>query len=494
MKWKNFLFCLLISFITLLFTSESSILYPINTWVDVHAIFTMGKGMMHGLVPYVDLFEQKGPIFIFLFGLASLLSSTSFLGLFIIEILCLAVFLYYIQKIIQLFLPLKYLWLLTPLFAVFTTTSPFFAHGGSVEEICLPFLAISLYHLISFFQTEEISYRTILIDGLLAGIVWMMKYTILGFWFAFAVIIFFFLLSKKQVRESFYHIFVFLMGMMIPFFLCSLYFITHHGFPEFIHVYFIVNLFHYSEPTRNILFLVNPIILFIKEAFHEPLFLLSVMGSGYALYLSKISRKIKISILFLFLCMVYFTLLGGLPFVYYFLPFLPIVLLGMCYFLYTYQSKLETIFFSKQGICLLTVFMTIELYLGANYKENLLVKKEDVVVWQYKDIIQKEENQTLLNYGFIDFGLFFTTNTIPTTYYFERLNFDYDAYPDNMDALNQSIIEKRTNFVLYPSLYSKLSINQEKITFIKKYYDLIEDEIVTYENQKYQLLLFKRKQ
>ena len=51
-------FCLLTATMILLFCSQNSPLYPMNDWVDVNAFFTVGKGMMNGLVPYKDLFEQ----------------------------------------------------------------------------------------------------------------------------------------------------------------------------------------------------------------------------------------------------------------------------------------------------------------------------------------------------------------------------------------------------------------------------------------------------
>ena len=54
------LFCFCLSFVILSLTSKCSFLYPFNDWVDANAFFTVGKSMMRGIVPYKDLFEQKG--------------------------------------------------------------------------------------------------------------------------------------------------------------------------------------------------------------------------------------------------------------------------------------------------------------------------------------------------------------------------------------------------------------------------------------------------
>ena len=66
-KWVTILFCFVVSFIGLMLCSKNSFLYPFNDWVDLNAFFTVGRGIKHGMIPYLDLFEQKGPIIYFLF-------------------------------------------------------------------------------------------------------------------------------------------------------------------------------------------------------------------------------------------------------------------------------------------------------------------------------------------------------------------------------------------------------------------------------------------
>ena len=86
--------CFLASFLSLLFFSRSSFLYPTNTWVDSNASLTVGSALMHGKVLYADIFDQRGPFLYLLYGLASLVSSTTFTGVFLLECLTLTGFLY----------------------------------------------------------------------------------------------------------------------------------------------------------------------------------------------------------------------------------------------------------------------------------------------------------------------------------------------------------------------------------------------------------------
>ena len=58
-------FALLVSFAVLTVCSKNSFLYPMNDWVDVNCFFTVGRGITHGLVPYRDLYDQKGPLLYF---------------------------------------------------------------------------------------------------------------------------------------------------------------------------------------------------------------------------------------------------------------------------------------------------------------------------------------------------------------------------------------------------------------------------------------------
>ena len=84
--WKTvYPLCLLFAAVFLFLLTKSSPLYPLNEWVDANIYFTIGKGMMHGSVPYLNLYDQKGPIAFLIFGLASLISGTTFFGVYVIE-------------------------------------------------------------------------------------------------------------------------------------------------------------------------------------------------------------------------------------------------------------------------------------------------------------------------------------------------------------------------------------------------------------------------
>jgi len=93
---------------------------------------------MHGLVPYRDLFEQKGPLLYFLYGLASLVSYRTFIGGFILEVIAFSFFLFFSFKSMMLFIEKKAALILLPVMAILILNLKAFTHGGSAEELCLP--------------------------------------------------------------------------------------------------------------------------------------------------------------------------------------------------------------------------------------------------------------------------------------------------------------------------------------------------------------------
>ena len=74
-------------FLCLLLATRSSFLYPLNNWDDANSYFSMGKALFNGKMLYRDVFDQKGMYLYFLYGLSYLISHTTFIGVFVLEII-----------------------------------------------------------------------------------------------------------------------------------------------------------------------------------------------------------------------------------------------------------------------------------------------------------------------------------------------------------------------------------------------------------------------
>ena len=327
---KYLIFSFIIAFLVLLFTSKNSFLYVFNDWVDANSFFTLGKGMFNGLIPYKDIFEQKGPLLYLIYGIGYLISHKTFHGVFILEVISLTIFLYYTHKIFTMYFDKKYSLFLLPSLAMIITVSIFFAHGGSCEEFCLPFFAVSTYYYIKHFIKKELTKKEILINGLIAGCILMMKYTLLGFWIAFCLFVCINYLRKKEIKKILIFCLLFLLGMLIPFMIGIVYFLINNGIKEFINVYFIFNITAYSDSEK--IGIIGKIIEAFKYMFSV---LIEVLPLGAILLLALISSFItteknklfRLSLVGLVFITLFFMCWGLKSFIYYFLPVLALTII-----------------------------------------------------------------------------------------------------------------------------------------------------------------------
>src|SRR5699024_9681788 len=91
------LFLIIIGF----FVIGSSPVFKTNPWVDSNAMLTMGKSMLHGLVPYRDVIDQRGPLLYALFAVGASIKGTSFSGVFFLQLINLSVVYYLARRIAQ---------------------------------------------------------------------------------------------------------------------------------------------------------------------------------------------------------------------------------------------------------------------------------------------------------------------------------------------------------------------------------------------------------
>ena len=167
--------------VTITLVSASSPLYPFNPWDDANCFFTLGRGIIHGYVPYRDLYEQKGPLLYFIYALAALISEKSFIGSWIAECISASLFAVFSWKTTKLFIdPSKYAIAVMPLFLGLVYTTGMFNFGGNAEELCFPLLTVALYFgFKAIVKSDGLpTNKEAMLIGLFTGIVFWIKYTL----------------------------------------------------------------------------------------------------------------------------------------------------------------------------------------------------------------------------------------------------------------------------------------------------------------------------
>ncbi len=495
----QFGFSVFIAILFLAVATKSSPLYPFNDWVDANAIFTVGKSMMKDKVLYRDIFEQKGPLLYFIHGIGSLISERTFFGIYLMEVLSFTFFLVYCHKILVFYVNKKLGFLGIAILAFLVLYLTNFTHGDSAEEYCLPLLAASMFYILDYFKNgypNKIPVNILLINGLLAGCVLWIKYSMLGYWFGWMFCVFFATILIKEYWFALKACLVFLLGMVLSGIPWFLYFFYHGAISDFIEVYFVTNLKYYASSGNlfeNLVVASGKII--IVDFIDNPIFALFLVSGLVSLLFFRIVEqkwliKLVIFIPFIFLFLSVYG--GGVRHVYYFQILTPFVIFGIIFFLKQFRSNFEEIHFRKRfnWVVLSLVTFLFVLMFTTHHNSYLMKKnKEDLFQFKFAKRINSKSNPTLLNYGFLDAGVHTAADVEPSVRYFMRHNFQYSIYPFDVDEQNRYVKTQLTDFVVARNDW----FYDGQKEFLNTYYTIVMEEEQFYEGEIYKYFLYEVK-
>lgn len=502
-----YLFCLLAALPALLLCSKSSPLYPFNDWPDVNIFFTLGKGMMHGLVPYVNLMDQKGPYIYGLSAIAYLLSHKSFLGYFLFEVLSMSVFLYYGGKIIGLYTKGFSLWVL-PLLAVGVTVSESFVHGGSLEELTLGIFAYGLYSLLSFLKSEEkenMSYGVIAVNGILAGVLLWSKFTLLGFYIAWVLIAAAVYAFRKRWKELWKAAGIFAAAVLAATLPWVIYFGMHNAVGEWLEVYLRNNIFSYSSGKgipfwQRLQTAVLNTLQSLKNKENLSYSLFVILGcAGYVCFSRKrISIGEKAAVVFLGLGMALGIFIGGTKHDYYGLPLAVFSVFGGLLLAVLSDNLMNRLLRQEKALTIVKAAACGAAFLAAiagslAFSPNtylLKVKKEEMPQYRFAQIIEQSEDKSLLNYGFLDGGFYTVLGECPTVKYYFVMNMNPDVI---LAQQNQYVQEGITNFVVTWKAYEASEEELKALPVLSEYYELADYQYFYFEGDNRTYALYRKR-
>ena len=448
--------------------SRCSPFYPLNTYADANCFFTVGKSMVRGTVPYLALYEQKGPLLYLLYGLASLISPRSFFGVYLLEVAAWAAALLALRQIAALrYGPAAEVPVAaslaaagTPgeaapragagalsgtrqdmpapeggvpgpalLFMALVLASPAFASGGStVEEYCIPLFLWSLYAFLRLCAAPEDPGRDRLClwNGALAGAVVLMKFNLCGFYLGWALALLPVLFRRLPLRALARSVGCFLLGaalLCLPF---LLYFALHHALDAFFRVYFLNNITQYPPAAgglgaRAALALGN-----LRTALRDNpcIALPCAAGMVWALFSRRYLPAQKAGILCLLAFLLASVFLGGQYFGYYSLPlavFLPFALVPVCALSARAAARRRALRYltplccAAAGLALVAALCSNVYFFGAS--------RDRFPQFSFAERMNRgSAAPTLLNYGFMDGGFYTASGIVPTQRYFCTLN------------------------------------------------------------------------
>ena len=445
---------LVCSALALTIATTSSPLYATNFWTDTNLYFTIGRGMTQGLMPFRDLFDHKGPLIFAIYALGALVSDTSFIGVFLLEVISLAATLYFGYLTVRLYGKSSLALLSIPLTAILTVTCTAFNQGGCAEEFCLPALACGTYAALARMRTGKACKRPEALHALFGaamGWVFAIKYTDCGLFFGLAL----FVLCYEWRVRGFYRAFVsglwMLAGMGVIVLPMAGYLALNGVLDETIQVYFIENIFGYGDAKMSFgAHIYNALAYLRTQSMANPLVAAMAMAGCAFSALYALLRRAK-GFLFEMMAvpagaglLLLFCYWGEMAHPYYALVFAGLVPLGMMP-LALLPEKLagRRAALVCTAAAVLAILPLCQMLCQATALQG--IKREAMAQHVFADVMREEENPTLLDLTSLDQGFYLAAGITPNCRYFANNNLNT---VEKREALDGYLAEKRTMFVV----------------------------------------------
>ena len=431
-----------------LFFIASSPLIKGNVWVDTNAMLEIGRAWFHGNIPYLDTFEQRGPVFFFFYLIANIIHTQGYFGLFVIEVLNLLAIFEITKKILNTtFNNLNHSNFFSLLIPIFLVLDRSFETGGSPEEFAITWSLLGVLIVINLIMTKKFNiWKSSILFGFAFSIIFWIKFTLVGPLVGASVFLFFYLIYKKEFSK----LIQFIIGSLSTLFLFSgligVFFKLHGALHSLIDVYFKINIFAYGDSSssfdRWIQFFENIAAVITTNSWIFALWFISLV------ILFKYARPISFLWFFISLTTISITYFFGQTNTYSFL--LPYSMLLLTFI--TAGAKVLNLKNSK--FWLIGAFALFPIINNPILFNIPYLWKNDVLSSQkfgeYINNHKHSESTSLLYYNTIDFGVerFANISVASRFKYFERTNIPEDRYPIPKESLNNAVAERMPDYIV----------------------------------------------
>ena len=449
-KCRHYIFLAVYAVVLLFFCTQSSPLYKLNDSFDANAYFTMGKGMMNGFVPYKDLFDHKGPYLYFIYGIAYLISNSSFFGIFLFQSIFMTIVLTCSYKIARLFdFSEKKSMLLSMLVPISTLilTGPNepINIGGSADEFMMSIFAVALYLIIKGIKSKAIYSKfekEMFWIGVLSGVIVLIKFNFLLFVVGLLLPVFISLL--KTPKHLFKLIMFALLGFVLSLIPYLIYGAVTSSLPDFVKAYFGFNVVYGldSSPWYKRI-AISVLSLYLYAKWDIAFFITAVISSIYCFY--KVLKEKKDIVLYASIFLSFALVVFSVSLRLYYYAFIPVKLYFLFFFMIILRqiegrAKLSNalkvinndVVVNYCIPCLLIAFTVV--VNGFVFEETSKLYKGEAKTCQQKvsDIILADspENQTLLEILSLDSGFYTQLGIIPRVKHFYKPNVGFSQYED----------------------------------------------------------------
>lgn len=212
-KVRNALFIVLGLALVLLILQCPRSLFGLGELIPDGYVFKyIAVRITEGEMPYLDIFDHKGPL-IYLIDLLGVVIHKDY-GLFIVEFIFAAVsavFMYLIPRKIGCD-SIKSSLIAIAAMAFYISV---FEAGNFTEEFALPFILFSLWVFIDYFKNDKVTALRLILLGISFGAIMLLRPNMAGLWAVFCIAVIIKCVASKQIKKMFIYILEFLLGSVM---------------------------------------------------------------------------------------------------------------------------------------------------------------------------------------------------------------------------------------------------------------------------------------
>lgn len=451
---RDLIFSLITGFVTIGLLSQSSPLYPMNTWSDANCFLTLGRAQLQGVMIYRDVFDHKGPLLYLIHSVAALISQKSFFGMYIIQSVLCACTHGIMIRISGLFLKnnrVNYILSVPFIFLIYSVNAYYF--GDSAEEILLPFIAFGLYSFFKVFRTgKDFGKKDMILLGTGAAFAFWIKFTLCGYWIALIIFLIVTMIrqhnAKKLGRSA--------LWFALPCIILSAGIIIYHlatsTLGDMFTVYFYNNIFGYqSIGEGNTWFEKIPfafIMTFMKlDSNHV---LTALILSAVVYFLSLKDKRYLAFYLTALAVTSFFVFFGDSQMFYYVFALAGFAVPGAAAWMNLVRRAFASMNYSKLGTAvtvLAAASFCIYSFAVSCSTYSILKPASTLPQYIFASYMDTSENVSILNYDFPDRGFITAADSVPTERYFCTYMID-PVLEESPESRRSAVEEGRVEYVI----------------------------------------------
>lgn len=426
---RDHLILWLVAVVMMTLVSCCSPLYPTNPWCDANIYFTIGKQIWNGMVPFRDIYDQKGPVLYAIHALGALVSGRTYLGIWLMSIVCCAITMLQFVRTVGLWTSREVAMPVGVAMSFVMYCSIFYSYGDSAEEWCLPWLTWSWYLFLRYAKLDLMPSRWESIGlGLGIAFIFWNKFTVIGLYGGAALATLIIAYRRQQMAEIGRLIALALAGFGLLTCLIILYFILHHALWDMIEGYFLFNTLYYNISDQAQMQM--PDTPWLKIGYLIGCMLLLLVPDRRGVKLMTALGVASCSLIFILAyCNSY----------YYIILFIFLPLFGMGMKRWSAGWLLHT-------ACALVIL--ISLVRCYNLEQ---LRRGDIhsAATSMAEIINQDEEASVLVYNELNTAIFVQTDCTPLVRYFFRPN---SQIPTVMQEQNDCLYSRRAKYVITPDV------------------------------------------